>query len=106
MLAGLTLRPAADEFASWWASRHVRRHRYELLKVRGQGARKLHALAVASWSRASWPSLPSNGCCATCSPHRFTIFAWYRVSGWTVLLALVAQARCADTNSGRASMGH
>ena len=93
MLAGLTLRPAATEFAflvgipTMFAATA-----YELLKVRGQAAAEdWHALAVGFLVSGVVAFIAVKWLLRYVQSHRFTIFAWYRVAFGTALLALVAQ---------------
>jgi undecaprenyl-diphosphatase len=93
MLAGLTLRPAATEFAflvgipTMFAATG-----YELLKVRGQGAAEdWHALAVGFLVSGVVAFIAVKWLLRYVQSHRFTIFAWYRIVLGSILLALVMQ---------------
>ena len=93
MLAGLTLRPAATEFAflvgipTMFAATG-----YEFLKVRSHSAGEdWHALAVGFVVSGVVAFIAVKWLLRYVQSHRFTIFAWYRVAVGTVLLALVAQ---------------
>lgn len=91
MLAGLTLRPAATEFAflvgipTMFAATG-----YELLKVRG-------AAAGEDWSALTLGFVVSlvvafvavKWLLRYVQSHRFTIFAWYRIALGSALLALI-----------------
>jgi len=91
MLAGLTLRPAATEFAflvgipTMFAATG-----YELLKVRGQGAGEdWHALALGFVVSLIVAFIAVKWLLRYVQSHRFTIFAWYRIALGSALLALI-----------------
>jgi undecaprenyl-diphosphatase len=91
MLAGLTLRPAATEFAflvgipTMFAATA-----YELLKVRGEGAAEdWHALAVGFLVSGVVAFIAVKWLLRYVQSHRFTIFAWYRIALGAVLLGAV-----------------
>src|SRR6202158_5042022 len=91
MLAGLTLRPAANAVAflvgipTMFAATA-----YELLKVRGQGAAEdWHALAVGFLVSGVVAFIAVKWLLRYVQSHRFTIFAWYRIALGSILLALV-----------------
>ncbi len=92
MLAGLTLRPAATEFAflvgipTMFAATG-----YELLKVRGHAgaAEDWQALAIGFAVSGVVAFLAVKWLLRYVQSHRFTLFAWYRVVLGTALLALV-----------------
>ena len=93
MLAGLTLRPAATEFAflvgipTMFAATG-----YELLKVRGQtSGEDWSALAVGFVVSLVVAFIAVKWLLRYVQSHRFTLFAWYRVVVGAALLALVAQ---------------
>jgi undecaprenyl-diphosphatase len=93
MLAGLTLRPAATEFAflvgipTMFAATG-----YELLKVRGHGAgdEDWQALALGFAVSGVVAFIAVKWLLRYVQSHRFTLFAWYRVVLGSVLLVLVA----------------
>jgi undecaprenyl-diphosphatase len=93
MLAGLTLRPAATEFAflvgipTMFAATG-----YELLKVRGHGVGEedWQAIAVGFVVSGVVAFIAVKWLLRYVQSHRFTLFAWYRVVLGTALLALVA----------------
>jgi undecaprenyl-diphosphatase len=93
MLAGLTLRPAATEFAflvgipTMFAATG-----YELLKVRGHGAgdEDWPALAIGFVVSGVVAFIAVKWLLRYVQSHRFTLFAWYRVVLGSALLALVA----------------
>jgi undecaprenyl-diphosphatase len=91
MLAGLTLRPAATEFAflvgipTMFAATG-----YELLKVRGEAAGEdWHALAVGFVVSLIVAFVAVKWLLRYVQSHRFTVFAWYRIALGSVLLALI-----------------
>jgi undecaprenyl-diphosphatase len=91
MLAGLTLRPAATEFAflvgipTMFAATG-----YELLKVRGEGAGEdWNALAVGFVASLVVAFIAVKWLLRYVQSHRFTVFAWYRIVIGSALLALV-----------------
>jgi undecaprenyl-diphosphatase len=93
MLAGLTLRPAATEFAflvgipTMFAATG-----YELLKVRGQGAHEdWQALALGFVVSGVVAFIAVKWLLRYVQSHRFTVFAWYRIVLGSALLALIAQ---------------
>jgi undecaprenyl-diphosphatase len=91
MLAGLTLRPAATEFAflvgipTMFAATG-----YELLKVRQQSASEdWHALTVGFIVSGIVAFIAVKWLLRYVQSHRFTVFAWYRiVLGVALLIAL------------------
>ncbi len=92
MLAGLTLRPAATEFAflvgipTMFAATG-----YELLKTRGQAASEdWNALAVGFVVSLIVAFIAVKWLLRYVQSHRFTIFAWYRIALGSALLALIA----------------
>lgn len=92
MLAGLTLRPAATEFAflvgipTMFAATG-----YELLKVRGQaGSEDWNAVAVGFAVSLVVAFIAVKWLLRYVQSHRFTIFAWYRIALGSILLVLVA----------------
>ena len=93
MLAGLTVRPAATEFAflvgipTMFAATG-----YELLKVRGHGAAQedWQALAVGFVVSGVVAFIAVKWLLRYVQSHRFTVFAWYRIALGTALLALVS----------------
>lgn len=92
MLAGLTLRPAATEFAflvgipTMFAATG-----YELLKVRGQaGSEDWHAVGVGFAVSLVVAFIAVKWLLRYVQSHRFTIFAWYRIVLGSTLLVLVA----------------
>jgi undecaprenyl-diphosphatase len=93
MLAGLTVRPAATEFAflvgipTMFAATG-----YELLKVRGQGAAQedWQALAVGFLVSGVVAFIAVKWLLRYVQSHRFTVFAWYRIALGTALLALIS----------------
>jgi len=92
MLAGLTLRPAATEFAflvgipTMFAATG-----YELLKVRGQaGSEDWNAVAVGFAVSLVVAFIAVKWLLRYVQSHRFTIFAWYRIVLGSTLLALIA----------------
>ncbi len=93
MLAGLTLRPAATEFAflvgipTMFAATG-----YELLKVRGQSANEdWQALALGFLVSGVVAFIAVKWLLRYVQSHRFTVFAWYRIVLGAALLALIAQ---------------
>lgn len=93
MLAGLTLRPAATEFAflvgipTMFAATG-----YELLKVRGQaGSEDWNAVAVGFAVSLVVAFIAVKWLLRYVQSHRFTVFAWYRIALGTTLLVLVAR---------------
>lgn len=94
MLAGLTLRPAATEFAflvgipTMFAATG-----YELLKVshHGTGAEDWTALAIGFVVSGVVAFIAVKWLLRYVQSHRFTLFAWYRVVLGGALLALVWQ---------------
>jgi undecaprenyl-diphosphatase len=91
MLAGLTLRPAATEFAflvgipTMFAATG-----YELLKVRGARAGEdWHALAIGFAVSLIVAFIAVKWLLRYVQSHRFTIFAWYRIALGSALLALI-----------------
>ena len=94
MLAGLTLRPAATEFAflvgipTMFAATG-----YELLKVRahGAGGEDWSALTIGFVVSGVVAFISVKWLLRYVQSHRFTLFAWYRVALGAVLLALVAR---------------
>jgi undecaprenyl-diphosphatase len=93
MLAGLTVRPAATEFAflvgipTMFAATG-----YELLKVRGHGAEQedWQALAVGFVVSGVVAFIAVKWLLRYVQSHRFTVFAWYRIALGTALLALIS----------------
>lgn len=92
MIAGLTLRPAATEFAflvgipTMFAATG-----YELLKARGQaGSEDWNALAVGFVVSLVVAFVAVKWLLRYVQSHRFTVFAWYRIALGSMLLALVA----------------
>jgi undecaprenyl-diphosphatase len=92
MLAGLTLRPAATEFAflvgipTMFAATG-----YELLKVRGQaGSEDWNAVAVGFAVSLVVAFIAVKWLLRYVQSHRFTVFAWYRIALGSALLVLVA----------------
>lgn len=92
MLAGLTLRPAATEFAflvgipTMFAATG-----YELLKVRGQaGSEDWNAVAIGFVVSLVVAFIAVKWLLRYVQSHRFTIFAWYRIVLGSTLLVLVA----------------
>lgn len=92
MLAGLTLRPAATEFAflvgipTMFAATG-----YELLKVRGQaGSEDWNAVAIGFAVSLVVAFVAVKWLLRYVQSHRFTIFAWYRIALGSILLVLVA----------------
>jgi undecaprenyl-diphosphatase len=92
MLAGLTLRPAATEFAflvgipTMFAATG-----YELLKVRGQaGSEDWNAVAVGFAVSLVVAFIAVKWLLRYVQSHRFTVFAWYRIVLGSTLLALIA----------------
>jgi undecaprenyl-diphosphatase len=92
MLAGLTLRPAATEFAflvgipTMFAATG-----YELLKVRGQaGSEDWNAVAVGFAVSLVVAFIAVKWLLRYVQSHRFTIFAWYRIALGSTLLVLIA----------------
>jgi undecaprenyl-diphosphatase len=92
MLAGLTLRPAATEFAflvgipTMFAATG-----YELLKARGQGAAEdWNALAIGFLVSGVVAFVAVKWLLRYVQSHRFTVFAWYRIVAGGALLALIA----------------
>ncbi|TLZ23574.1 MAG: undecaprenyl-diphosphatase, partial [Gammaproteobacteria bacterium] len=93
MLAGLTLRPAATEFAflvgipTMFAATG-----YEFLKVRGRSAGEdWHALIIGFVVSLVVAFIAVKWLLRYVQSHRFTIFAWYRIVLGSILLALVMQ---------------
>lgn len=93
MLAGLTLRPAATEFAflvgipTMFAATG-----YELLKVRGQaGSEDWNAVAVGFAVSLVVAFIAVKWLLRYVQSHRFTVFAWYRIALGSTLLVLIAQ---------------
>jgi undecaprenyl-diphosphatase len=92
MLAGLTLRPAATEFAflvgipTMFAATG-----YELLKARGQAASEdWNAVAVGFAVSLVVAFIAVKWLLRYVQSHRFTLFAWYRIALGSTLLVLVA----------------
>ncbi|HET7758165.1 MAG TPA: undecaprenyl-diphosphate phosphatase [Steroidobacteraceae bacterium] len=92
MLAGLTLRPAATEFAflvgipTMFAATG-----YELLKARGAGAGEdWNALAIGFAVSGVVAFIAVKWLLRYVQSHRFTLFAWYRIVVGGALLALIA----------------
>ncbi|HYL03077.1 MAG TPA: undecaprenyl-diphosphate phosphatase [Steroidobacteraceae bacterium] len=92
MLAGLTLRPAATEFAflvgipTMFAATG-----YELLKARGEGAGEdWNALAIGFVVSGIVAFIAVKWLLHYVQSHRFTLFAWYRIMVGGALLALIA----------------
>jgi len=92
MLAGLTLRPAATEFAflvgipTMFAATG-----YELLKARGQaGSEDWNAVAVGFAVSMVVAFIAVKWLLRYVQSHRFTLFAWYRIALGSTLLVLVA----------------
>jgi undecaprenyl-diphosphatase len=92
MLAGLTLRPAATEFAflvgipTMFAATG-----YELLKARGQAASEdWNAVAIGFVVSLIVAFIAVRWLLRYVQSHRFTIFAWYRIALGSTLLALIA----------------
>jgi undecaprenyl-diphosphatase len=92
MLAGLTLRPAATEFAflvgipTMFAATG-----YELLKARGQaGSEDWSAVAVGFAVSMVVAFIAVKWLLRYVQSHRFTLFAWYRIALGATLLVLVA----------------
>jgi len=93
MLAGLTLRPAATEFAflvgipTMFAATG-----YELLKVRGTSAHEdWNALILGFVVSLVVAFIAVKWLLHYVQSHRFTIFAWYRIVVGSALLLLVSQ---------------
>jgi undecaprenyl-diphosphatase len=93
MLAGLTSRPAATEFAfligipTMFAASG-----YELLKTRGSGAHEdWNAIAVGFVVSLIVAFIAVKWLLRYVQSHRFTLFAWYRIVLGAALLALVAR---------------
>jgi undecaprenyl-diphosphatase len=92
MLAGLTLRPAATEFAflvgipTMFAATG-----YELLKVRHHsvGGEDWNALAIGFVVSGVVAFIAVKWLLRYVQSHRFTLFAWYRIALGSGLLALV-----------------
>ena len=91
MLAGLTLRPAATEFAflvgipTMFAATG-----YELLKVRHHSAGEdWNALTIGFVVSGVVAFIAVKWLLRYVQSHRFTVFAWYRIALGTALLALV-----------------
>ena len=92
MLAGLTLRPAATEFAflvgipTMFAATG-----YEFLKVRHQAqGEDLHALALGFLVSGVVAFIAVKWLLRYVQTHRFTVFAWYRIVLGGALLAGIA----------------
>lgn len=93
MLAGLTLRPAATEFAflvgipTMFAATG-----YEFLKARGagEGPEDWNALAVGFVVSGIVAFIAVKWLLRYVQSHRFTVFAWYRILLGAALLALAA----------------
>jgi undecaprenyl-diphosphatase len=91
MLAGLTLRPAATEFAflvgipTMFAATA-----YELLKAKGTGFANedWHALGVGFVVSAVVAFVAVKWLLRYVQSHRFTLFAWYRIAAGAVLLMM------------------
>ena len=93
MLAGLTLRPAATEFAflvgipTMFAATG-----YEFLKVRGRSAGEdWPALIIGFVVSLVVAFIAVKWLLRYVQSHRFTVFAWYRIVLGSILLALVMQ---------------
>jgi undecaprenyl-diphosphatase len=95
MLAGLTLRPAATEFAflvgipTMFAATG-----YELLKARheaGSGSQDWTALAIGFLVSGVVAFIAVKWLLRYVQSHRFTLFAWYRIVLGVVLLGMVQQ---------------
>lgn len=94
MLAGLTLRPAATEFAflvgipTMFAATG-----YELLKARhaAAGAEDWHALGVGFVVSGVVAFIAVKWLLRYVQTHRFTVFAWYRIVAGIALLGMAAQ---------------
>jgi undecaprenyl-diphosphatase len=93
MLAGLTLRPAATEFAflvgipTMFAATG-----YELVKTRGESATEdWYAVAVGFVVSGVVAFVAVKWLLRYVQSHRFTIFAWYRIVLGGTLLGLVAR---------------
>lgn len=93
MLAGLTLRPAATEFAflvgipTMFAATG-----YLLLKVRGDAATEdWNALAIGFVISGIVAFIAVKWLLRYVQSHRFTIFAWYRIAVGAALLVLAQQ---------------
>jgi undecaprenyl-diphosphatase len=91
MLAGLTLRPAATEFAflvgipTMFAATG-----YELLKTRGQAASEdWNALLLGFVVSLIVAFIAVKWLLRYVQSHRFTVFAWYRIALGSALLALI-----------------
>ena len=91
MLAGLTLRPAATEFAflvgipTMFAATG-----YELLKTRGQAAGEdWNALVLGFVVSMIVAFIAVKWLLRYVQSHRFTVFAWYRIALGSALLALI-----------------
>ncbi|MBV8878230.1 MAG: undecaprenyl-diphosphate phosphatase [Gammaproteobacteria bacterium] len=91
MLAGLTLRPAATEFAflvgipTMFAATG-----YELLKTRGQaGSEDWNALLLGFVVSLIVAFIAVKWLLRYVQSHRFTVFAWYRIALGSALLALI-----------------
>jgi len=92
MLAGLTLRPAATEFAflvgipTMFAATG-----YELLKVRGSAAGEdWSALTLGFVVSLVVAFVAVKWLLRYVQSHRFTVFAWYRIALGSALLLLIA----------------
>jgi undecaprenyl-diphosphatase len=93
MLAGLTLRPAATEFAflvgipTMFAATG-----YEFLKTRhaGEGPEDWNALAIGFVVSGIVAFIAVKWLLRYVQSHRFTLFAWYRIVLGAALLGLVA----------------
>jgi undecaprenyl-diphosphatase len=94
MLAGLTLRPAATEFAflvgipTMFAATG-----YEFLKARhaGEGPEDMQALAIGFVVSGIVAFIAVKWLLRYVQSHRFTVFAWYRIVLGAVLMGLAAQ---------------
>jgi undecaprenyl-diphosphatase len=91
MLAGLTLRPAATEFAflvgipTMFAATG-----YELLKTRGEAAGEdWNALVLGFVVSMIVAFIAVKWLLRYVQSHRFTVFAWYRIALGSALLALI-----------------
>jgi undecaprenyl-diphosphatase len=93
MLAGLTSRPAATEFAflvgipTMFAATA-----YELMKMHGSGGTEdWNALTIGFVSSGVVAFIAVKWLLRYVQTHRFTVFAWYRIALGLVLLALVVR---------------